>query len=318
MNIKAVARLTGLTEHTIRAWEKRYSAIAPGRSDSGRRTYSVTETARLKLLAALVRRDHSIGSIASLPADELQRLLDASTPVLRTVAPPEPPRVEPMTRSIIEALHRFDLDALAVQISKAALRFDIRTFIYGVALPLMQEVGMQVDSGKLLIAQEHALSVMLRDQLGQMLKILNTDNHSGPRIAVATPAGDMHEFGIMLSAILIASHGWSVQYLGPNLPADELARACRGFQCAVALLGTTPIPPEELKMPWAEYLRELDRQLPDATELWIGGAAAAEGPLSRLILRPKTRWIARLETLEGLIAPSQTSASKREKEKDRK
>ena len=37
--IGAVAKLTGLSDHTIRVWERRYEAVVAGRSDSGRRVY---------------------------------------------------------------------------------------------------------------------------------------------------------------------------------------------------------------------------------------------------------------------------------------
>jgi DNA-binding transcriptional MerR regulator len=304
MNIQAVARLAGLNEHTIRAWEKRYRAITPERGDSGRRTYSLAETQRLQLLASLVRRGHSIGTIASLSNAELQHLLESLRPE-PAASPREPlraaPGIVPTTQAIIASLHRFDLDAMVPQLAKAALRFDIRSFVYGVALPLMREVGLQVDSGKLLIAQEHALSIMLRDQLGQMLKLLNSDNQDGRRIALATPGGDIHEFGIILSGILAAENGWSVQYLGPNLPPEELAQAGRKLAVEVVLLGTAPVPTEELKMPWNEYLRTLDEQLPGEVALWIGGAAAVGGPIPRLKLRRGTQWIASLESLESLL-----------------
>jgi DNA-binding transcriptional MerR regulator len=304
MNIQAVARLTGLNEHTIRAWEKRYQAITPERADSGRRTYSLVETQRLQLLASLVRRGHSIGTIASLSNEELRNLLQSLQPESPQQSQQKlraPGGIDPATQAIITSLHRFELDAMVPQLAKAALRLDIRSFVYGVALPLMREVGLQVDSGKLLIAQEHALSIMLRDQLGQMLKLLNSDNQEGRRIALATPGGDIHEFGIILSGILAAENGWSVQYLGPNLPPEELAQACRKLAVEVALLGTTPIPTEELKMPWSDYLRTLDAQLPSTVSLWIGGGAAIGGPIPRLKLRRGTEWIASLETLESLL-----------------
>jgi len=304
LNIKAVSRLVGLSEHTIRAWEKRYGAITPERASTGRRTYSMAETERLQTLYRLVCRGHSISSIASLPMPNLKQLLEPRKTEAKAEESPPPASVTDLQathEAILGSLRRFDFDALSPQIAKAALRFDIHSFIHGVALPLMREVGRQVDTGSMLIAQEHALSVMLRDQLGQMLKTLNTDNHRGKKIAVATPGGDIHEFGILLSGIVAAALGWSVQYLGPNLPSEELARACAALECDVALLGTAPVPPEELKQPWKDYLRDLDDKLPKRAALWIGGAAALDGPLPRLKLRRGTEWIDSIEKLERLL-----------------
>ena len=38
--IGAVARLTGLSDHTIRAWERRYGAVVARRAANGRRVYT--------------------------------------------------------------------------------------------------------------------------------------------------------------------------------------------------------------------------------------------------------------------------------------
>ncbi len=51
--IGAVAKLTGLSDHTIRVWERRYEAVVAGRSDSGRRVYRTADVEKLRLLKLL-------------------------------------------------------------------------------------------------------------------------------------------------------------------------------------------------------------------------------------------------------------------------
>ena len=53
-SIRAVAEQTGLSAHTIRAWEKRYGAATPARTDSNRRMYGPDEVRRLRLLKGAV------------------------------------------------------------------------------------------------------------------------------------------------------------------------------------------------------------------------------------------------------------------------
>ena len=45
--IRAVARMTGLSLDTLRAWERRYDAVVPGRGQRGRE-YSDEDVARLR------------------------------------------------------------------------------------------------------------------------------------------------------------------------------------------------------------------------------------------------------------------------------
>lgn len=76
LSIGTVAKLTGISVHTLRAWEKRHQVVQVVRSDSGRRLYSPADVQRLKLLRQLTNTGHSIGNVANLDDDQLARMLD--------------------------------------------------------------------------------------------------------------------------------------------------------------------------------------------------------------------------------------------------
>ena len=69
-----VAKLTGLTTHTLRTWERRYGAVVPGRTDAGGRLYTSEDVQRLRLLRDLVDAGHAIGTVATLSDHDLARL----------------------------------------------------------------------------------------------------------------------------------------------------------------------------------------------------------------------------------------------------
>lgn len=317
LNIKAVSHLSGLSEHTIRAWERRYSAVQPARTDTGHRTYTLGDVERLKLLGVLVNQGHTIRMVANLPMDELKGLLTEHThaiiqdPVSLPSSSMSNAETQKAIDELVEALLRFELPAMGRLLAKARLRFDIRTFVLGICVPLMRAVGREVNDRHMTIAQEHALSALLGDHLGQMLQILNEGNAERPgarRIALAAPEGDIHEFGILLSAILAASQGWAVQYLGPNLPAVDLAQAVNRLGCPVVLVGTADVPERELKQPWVTYFAELDRNLHPSSSLWIGGAAAQGNARLAIKTQRPPRFIETIEQLELVLAPVAATA----------
>ena len=88
--IRAVAKTTGLSLDTLRAWERRYKAVVPERSERGRQ-YGAEDIDRLLLLGKLVEKGHAIGGIAALPNDDLKKLLapQTSPAVQETPAPPD-------------------------------------------------------------------------------------------------------------------------------------------------------------------------------------------------------------------------------------
>ncbi len=88
----------------------------------------------------------------------------------------------------------------------------------------------------------------------------------------ATPAGERHEFGAMLAAVTAASEGWDVTYLGPDLPAEDIAAAARRREAQVVALslvysGAHPR--------FTDELRRLRHDLGAEVTLLAGGAAAA-------------------------------------------
>lgn len=86
--IGAVSRLTGLTDHTIRVWERRYSAITTARAANGRRQYAEADVQKLALLKRLTEQGIAISSVAGDTVDELRRRVDS----LRELAADAEPR----------------------------------------------------------------------------------------------------------------------------------------------------------------------------------------------------------------------------------
>lgn len=66
-SIGVVARLTGLSTHTLRMWERRFGLGASRRTESGHREYSRTDLDHLKLIKQLLDTGMRIGDIARLP-----------------------------------------------------------------------------------------------------------------------------------------------------------------------------------------------------------------------------------------------------------
>lgn len=85
--IGAVAKLTGLTDHTIRVWERRYGAIVAGRAANGRRVYSPEDVEKLGLLKQLTDRGISIGQIAADDVNALRERIQSIGDIGRSTAP---------------------------------------------------------------------------------------------------------------------------------------------------------------------------------------------------------------------------------------
>lgn len=79
--VGAVAKISGISPHTIRTWERRGFIQAAHRSTTGRRQYNKQQLERLILFAKLTSAGDSISAIASLSIQELRvRMTDFDSP----------------------------------------------------------------------------------------------------------------------------------------------------------------------------------------------------------------------------------------------
>jgi DNA-binding transcriptional MerR regulator/methylmalonyl-CoA mutase cobalamin-binding subunit len=268
-SIQAVARQTGLSPHVIRVWERRYGAVKPVRTDANRRNYSDRDVSRLVLLHQATQAGHSIGQIARLPDERLAQLASAvPAPVAGRVAALDD--VDQLVQQALGAVTRLDAAGLQALLSRASLGLGQRGLLQRLIVPLIEHIGEAWQEGRLRPAHEHVATAVIRSYVGGFSRpYMQSDD--APRLIVSTPSGQLHELGAVLAAATANELGWNVTYLGPSLPAEEIAiAAVQAKARAVAI--SLVYPEDDARLP--EELRRLHSLLPKAVTLLIGGRAA--------------------------------------------
>jgi methanogenic corrinoid protein MtbC1 len=102
---------------------------------------------------------------------------------------------------------------------------------------------------------------------------------NAPILVATTIATELHEFGSMMAGVAAAVAGWRVLYLGPNLPATEIARFARDADARAVALGIVMPQPTNIVRDEISMLR---RGLGKRTTVFAGGASAID---HRLTLR---------------------------------
>lgn len=86
--IRVAAQRTRLTPATIRAWERRYDAVAPTRSAGSQRLYSDLDVERLRTLQELTGAGRSISMVAGLSDEAAADLLSEDRAAIVNAALP--------------------------------------------------------------------------------------------------------------------------------------------------------------------------------------------------------------------------------------
>src|SRR5262249_15318193 len=237
--IRIVARRTGLSAHVIRIGEKRYRAVVPGRTGTNRRYYSSDDIEKLMLLRRAHIPRRSIRHVTHLPVNALRDLVkedEAAGPVpLRAVTNQKGTEFGILVESCIAALEHLSPEAFHAELLHASMSLSQPAFLEKFLVQLMERVGECWRDGSMRIMHEHLASSILRTVLGSLGNRFDPDPRA-PYLIVTTPPGQLHEMGALIAASTAASEGWHVIYLGPSLPAEEIAAAARQNRAtAVAL-----------------------------------------------------------------------------------
>lgn len=261
--IRQVVDLTGVSEFLLRAWEDRYSAFKPARTKTGRRLYSEQDVLKIRTLLCLTRQGFRVGDIAQKKLDELTNLSLSHTSIITE-------KINPEVKAIISNANNFKWDTIRFFISEQKKKRKLLSWVNELIIPLLAEVGRQVESGQMSVAQEHIISAIIKDNLPTH-QTRNLKLKKGPRIVIATPEGDHHDIGIMIAAHMASELKINTLYLGPHMPSKELAAVCIPYKATHLLLASTVAPENGAKDTYLNYLNFLDTNIDPKIKILLAG-----------------------------------------------
>ncbi len=288
--MRVVTRRTGISAELLRVWERRYGLVKPARTQTGRRLYSDAEIERLHLLYRATLGGRSIGAVAALPNDTLDELLRQDAEAERArhsgpVAGHDQAGIDSLRQFVDDSLNAvdgFDPAALGAILRRASVALPATAFLERVVASLLEQVGSRWHEGRFRPVHGHLTAAVVRHVLEQTTV---APPSPAPKLIVATVTGQLHELGALIAAAAAAADGWSVTWLGANLPAGDIVEAAE--QWRVHAVGISLIHPTADPAAIAE-LRRLRILLPRRIELLVGGSAAASyaGLLHELGIEP--------------------------------
>ena len=255
IRIGEVAKRAGVSAGLLRAWERRYALLVPARSDGGFRLYDDADVARIRRMRELIA-----GGISAAEAAVIARGETVAAAARDDVTVPAE-----LTHALVTALDALDETSAHAAIDRLLGAVTIETFVAGVALPILREVGDRWARKVTTVGHEHFATTVLR---GRLLGIARGWDHgAGPRVALACLPGELHDVGLIGFGVLLSRSGCRVLYFGQDTPIDSLVADALGERCALAVISSVE------SSRFAEHAAEL-RKAARALPVAIGGAGA--------------------------------------------
>jgi methylmalonyl-CoA mutase cobalamin-binding subunit len=269
--IKQASRLTGVTEASLRAWERRYGVVTPHRNESGYRLYDEDALAAVSTMRRLVDDGWS-------PAEAATAVRQGRVPAVRDEESPPPSTGFGHQPHAVAYMHRFlsaaaQMDTVGIEESLDG-GFALGSFEHVVdswLFPTLEALGEGLVRGEIDIAGEHAASHAVHRRLSAAFDAAGTRSR-GPVVVVGLPAGSQHDLGALAFATAVRRRGMNVLYLGADVPADSWESAVRSRNARAVGLSVVTVQDCSAAVDVVERLRAQ----PTVPLLCAGGAFAAD------------------------------------------
>lgn len=214
-SIAAVSKLSGVSCHTLRVWERRYGFPVPERLASGHRRYPAHQ---VDLICQVARRCQFGGSIA-------QHIAEA-----RAGHPPPLPPIDQAqtlarnrTSELIDTLQHADASTAEAIYQGLTTGLAPEEIANSILTPALTEAGERLFRKDCSLVEERLATMFLLRKLAALVDDAQRAN-TAPRgrVLVLVMQGDRHEGGALMLSLALELAGWRSLFLGADLPIHEV------------------------------------------------------------------------------------------------
>jgi MerR family transcriptional regulator, light-induced transcriptional regulator len=260
-NIGVVARMTGVSMATLRAWERRYKFPESERTAGGHRLYSEKDVMRLRWVKERINEGMQT-------AQAINALRHQEETGKLTLIEALPSRItdEKMDRTgahlsvygdqLVEALLNRDLLKSDIALGEALAISSPEDLILDVIGPTLAAVGEAWEEGKISVATEHLATNYLRQRLLMWMVSGPPPKAINPIILACAP-NEWHEGSLLILGALLRRRRWPVAYLGQAVPLLDLASFVRDLHPSmIVLVAMTELTASQV-IDWPQWLPDI-------------------------------------------------------------
>lgn len=235
-----VETLTGIKSHTIRKWEQRYCFLKPMRTETNIRYYSDEMLRKLLNISILLRNGYRISAIDEMTDEDVNQRVNE---VVLSSRSEHSDVIDALIAATIQ-MNEGDFEHI---FRNQILRNGLLKTLVEIVYPFLNQVGIFWGTSKLIPAQEHFITNLIRHKLISAIEMLPQPDEHAKHILMFLPEGEYHEVGLLLSYYIAKDLGFRTYYLGQNVPEENIVESAQISQADLLLTFIiTPRSGEEL------------------------------------------------------------------------
>lgn len=267
--IKVVSERSGVRPVTLRAWERRYDFLEPERLDNNYRLYSDRD---IQVVRWITHRLEDGLSISAAVREYKKLRAEGIWPeALPTVLAPEPiqtPKFSPARYAelLYGAFVSHNESHAREILDNIQSMYDLNVILFEIFQPCLYEIGDAWYRGEIRIATEHFASSFIRGVLMNLLQAFPIYS-TAPTLLIGCAPEEFHEIAPLMLSVLLRREGYQVEFLGPDLPVDDLVLYAEDTAADMVILSAGF---EHTALPLFKMQSQLN-SLPKRPKLGFGG-----------------------------------------------
>lgn len=270
-NTRAVEKLTAIPADTFRAWERRHGLPEPARTAGNHRLYSERDIAIVRMLKQMTDDGIAISRAVNIVRRRLEAMPDTS-PVSASAALIDQDCLGDLRDRLVASFIQFSTSSANRTIEEALALFSPDTVALEIIQPALVDMGQRWERGDVCVAMEHFATAWCMHKLAALFNASQPE-YGSPTVLASCVEGEMHEVGLMITAVVLSRAGFRVVYLGANMPASELIEAVRRVKPDAVVLAA---PCDTSVDPLREAIATVRAGQPDDLLIAYGGRAFEE------------------------------------------
>lgn len=215
-SVAQVEAITGINAHTLRIWERRYSFLNPMRTATNIRYYSDKELRKLISIGLLQRHGYKISKLDGMDNKQISAAVEEILERSSTANEDE-------INSLMLCMLNFDENQFDKIFRRKLIQVGLFETIVDVIYPFLYRIGILWGASKVIPAQEHFVSNLIRQKIIASIDTLPIPTAQAPGIVLFLLEDERHELGLLLTSFLARSIGWRVIYLGQDVPIENIS-----------------------------------------------------------------------------------------------
>ncbi|MEP7024818.1 MAG: cobalamin B12-binding domain-containing protein [Actinomycetota bacterium] len=226
LRIGELSRRLGVTDHVLRAWERRYSILRPVRTPAGYRLYSEADERRVRRMQTHLAGGMSAAEAARTTLGEEQPATGGPGTAVQGLAE--------LAQVMAQSLDSRDEPGAQAALDRLLADFTVESVLRDVILPYLHDLGSRWAQGETTVPREHFASNVLRGRLANLAR--GWGSGYGPSAILACPPGEQHDIALLAFGIVLHRSGWRVEFVGADTPIGDLIRAVAETRPDLAVL----------------------------------------------------------------------------------